>query len=61
MGGEKIVPDSKRAWITLATLLLSLVASGGLNLSFGTILGALIREFGESKSKTGNPHSKIFY
>jgi hypothetical protein len=60
MGGEKIVPDSKRAWLTLATFLLSLFATGGLRLSFGTILGTLIREFGESKSKTGKVPPKIF-
>ena len=51
---KKVVPDSKRAWIILVTLAFSICASGGLKMSFGTILGALVREFGESKSKTGN-------
>lgn len=54
MGSEKkIVPDSRRAWMTLCTVIFSLFASGGLQMSFGTILGALVQEFGESKSKTG--------
>ena len=51
--GKKIETDSKRAWVVLATLVLSLFASGGLQMSFGTILGAFVEEFGESKSKTG--------
>ncbi|XP_028408308.1 monocarboxylate transporter 4-like [Dendronephthya gigantea] len=49
---KKIVPDSRRAWMTLCAVIFSLFASGGLQMSFGTILGALVREFGESKSKT---------
>ena len=51
--GKRIEKDSKRAWVVLGTLVLSLFASGGLQMSFGTILGALVQEFGESKSKTG--------
>jgi hypothetical protein len=61
MGNEKkVLPDSKRAWMTLATLIFSLFASGGLQMSFGTILGALVREFGESKSTTGKVYTMIF-
>lgn len=50
--GEQTV-DSKRSWFTLAFAFLSLFGVGGLQLSFGTILAALVEEFGESKSKTG--------
>ncbi len=60
MGSEKkVAPDSKRAWIILVSLIFSLFASGGLQMSFGTIFAALIREFGESKSKTGNVYNEI--
>lgn len=51
---EKISPDSKRAWLMLAIIAFSVFSNSGLQLSFGTILGALVNEFGESKSKTGN-------
>ena len=45
--------DSKRSWFILAVVSLSLFGVGGLQLSFGTILAALVHEFNESKSKTG--------
>ena len=45
--------DSKRSWFILAVAFLSLFGVGGLQMSFGTILAHLVKQFDESKSKTG--------
>ena len=45
----------------LLTLTFTLSASSGLHMSFGTILGALLREFDESKSKAGNHYIVYIY
>jgi ABC-type uncharacterized transport system permease subunit len=45
--------DSKRSWCILSVVFLSLFGAGGLQMSFGSILGALVDEFGESTSKIG--------
>ena len=45
--------DSKRSWFILAIAFLSLFGVGGLQMSFGTILAHLVKQFDESKSKTG--------
>ena len=53
MGKDKPLVDSRRSWFLLAVAFLSLFGVGGLQMSFGTILTALVREYGEAKSKTG--------
>ena len=50
---ENSLVDSKRSWRILGVVFLSLFGAGGLQMSFGTILGALVDEFGESTSKIG--------
>ena len=45
--------DSQRSWCVLSIVFFSLFGAGGLQMSFGTILGALVDEFGESTSKIG--------
>ena len=50
---ENSTVDSKRSWCLLSVVFFSLFGAGGLQMSFGTILGALVDEFGESTSKIG--------
>ena len=50
---ENSMVDSKRSWCILSVVFFSLFGAGGLQMSFGTILGALVDEFGESTSKIG--------
>ncbi|XP_028408309.1 monocarboxylate transporter 10-like [Dendronephthya gigantea] len=48
---ENKTVDSRRSWCILSIVFFSLFGAGGLQMSFGTILGALVDEFGESTSK----------
>lgn len=50
---ENSMVDSKRSWCILTVVFLSLFGAGGLQMSFGTILSALVDEFGEPTTKIG--------
>lgn len=50
---ESSMVDSKRSWCILTVVFLSLFGAGGLQMSFGTILSALVDEFGEPTTKIG--------